>query len=76
MTHIEVVDPQTASGAAADFYKEAGVSLIMQCFSPRPDFGHLVNEMGNLMHFRKGTLSRRDHEAIATFVSALNHCPF
>jgi hypothetical protein len=76
MTHIKVVVPESASGDTADFYAEAGKSLIMQCFSPRPDFGKIINEAANLVHFHRGSLSRRDHEAIATYVSALNRCPF
>lgn len=76
MTHIKIVSPDQADGDTAAFYREAGTAPIIQCFSPRPDFGRLINDAANLMHFSDGHLSRRDHEAVATYVSGLNRCPF
>jgi len=76
MTHIRIVPPDQAEGEAAAFYAEAGAAPILQCFSPRPAFGRLISDAANLMHFSAGHLARRDHEAIATYVSGLNRCPF
>ena len=76
MTHIRIVPPDQAEGETAAFYAEAGTAPILQCFSPRPAFGQLINDATNLMHFSAGHLARRDHEAIATYVSGLNRCPF
>jgi hypothetical protein len=76
MTHIHIVPPNEAEGDAAAFYAEAGTAPILQCFSPNPAFGRLINDAANLIHFSDGQLSRRDHEAIATYVSGLNRCPF
>lgn len=76
MPNINRIDPDQAQGETDEFYTEAGRSLIMQCLSLRPDFGKLISQAANVVHFRNGFLTRREHEAIATYVSALNHCPF
>jgi hypothetical protein len=43
--------------------------------SPRPDF--LAAIMGAArLHFSEGTLTRPQHEMIASYVSALNRCHY
>jgi hypothetical protein len=74
--YIEWENPESATGEASEFYKQAGQSLIMRCLSVRPDFGKAISTAAKVVHFSDGSLSRRDHELIATYVSALNHCPF
>ncbi len=76
MPHIMWVAPTEATGNTAEFYAAAGTSDIMRCFSVRPDFGKHIHEAVKLLHFSEGALSRRDHEAIATYVSGVNRCPF
>ncbi len=76
MPHIKWIEPDQATGEAAEFYAEAGNSDIMRCFSVRPDFGKHMREAINTLHFSEGALSRRDHEAIAAYVSGINRCPF
>jgi hypothetical protein len=76
MPYLKWIEPEEATGEAAEFYQMAGVAPIMRCLSLRPDFGMLIAQAGDLMHFSNGFLSRRDHEAIASYVSALNQCPF
>ncbi len=76
MPHIKWSDPAEPTGETAEFFVTAGTSDIMRCFSLRPDFGKLIREACQVLHFSDGALSRRDHEAIATYVSGVNRCPF
>jgi hypothetical protein len=82
-TKINIVEDHDASGAVAEVYNEwkskTGRQLmpgILKCFSARPDFLRQVIEFSNNVHFSEGHLSRRHKEMIATYVSALNHCPY
>ncbi len=74
--YLNWIEPENAAGEVAELYQIAGSALIMRCFSLRPDFGKAMSNAANLLHFSNGFLNRRDHEMIATYVSALNHCPF
>ena len=49
---------------------------ILKCFSQRPDFLRDVMESSYRVHFSEGHLTRRVKEMIATYVSALNQCPY
>jgi hypothetical protein len=49
---------------------------ILKCFSQRPDFLQSVMDFSYRVHFSDGHLSRRVKEMIATYVSALNQCPY
>jgi hypothetical protein len=82
-TKISVVGDDDAEGAVAEVYEEwrkhTGrriVPGILKCFSARPDFLRQVIEFSNTVHFSDGHLLRRHKELIATYVSALNHCPY
>ena len=83
MPHIRIVEDAEAQGEVAKVYDEwralRGRKLvpgILKCFSARPDFLRKVIEFSDCVHFSEGHLNRRTKEMIATYVSALNHCPF
>jgi hypothetical protein len=83
MPHIRMVEDAEAQGEVAKVYDEwralRGRKLvpgILKCFSARPDFLRKVIEFSDCVHFSEGHLNRRTKEMIATYVSALNHCPF
>jgi uncharacterized peroxidase-related enzyme len=82
-TKIKLVEDDEARGTVADAYNEwknktgrAEMPGILKCFSARPDFLRQVIAFSDTVHFSEGHLSRRHKEMIATFVSALNHCPY
>ncbi|MGH9556921.1 MAG: carboxymuconolactone decarboxylase family protein [Terriglobales bacterium] len=83
MPHIRMVEDNEATGEVAKVYDEwralrghKMVPGILKCFSARPDFLRKVIEFSDCVHFSEGHLKRRTKEMIATYVSALNHCPF
>lgn len=83
MTKIRVVEDQEATGEVAKVYdewrKKRGRRMmpgILKCFSARPDFLRQVIEFSDCVHFSEGHLNRRTKEMIATYVSAINHCPY
>jgi hypothetical protein len=76
MPYIKWIDPEEATGEVAEFYRTCSAADIMRCMSLRPDFGKLIAEAAMRLHFSDGALSRREHEAIATYVSGVNQCPF
>jgi Carboxymuconolactone decarboxylase family len=84
MARIRWVREEDASGDAADAYAEwraanpgrPAIPDILKCFSLRPDFFRDVVKFSNDIHFSEGRLTRRLKEMIATFVSALNACPY
>ena len=80
---IPVVEDADASGLCAEVYdswrRKSGrkqVPGILKCFSARPDFLRQVIAFSDNIHFSHGYLDRRTKEMIATYVSALNHCPY
>ena len=80
---INFTEDAEAAGDIAEVYgwwkQKTGRQLmpgILKCFSARPDFLRLVIEFSDNVHFSPGHLSRRHKEMIATYVSALNHCPY
>ncbi len=52
-----------------------GVPGIVKAMSVRPDAMQLMGLLSR-MHFSEGFLTRREHELIAAYVSALNKCKF
>lgn len=84
MARIRWVEESEATGAAASAYADwfaanpgrPGIPGILKCFSLRPDFFRQVVDFSNTMHFAEGHLTRRLKEMIATYVSALNLCPY
>jgi hypothetical protein len=83
MPRINWTEESTAAGDVAAAYREymakrgrEFVPDILKCFSARPDFFRQVIDFSDTVHFSDGHLSRRVKEMIATYVSALNRCPY
>lgn len=82
MPRIRTVPPEAATGDLAQSYEAAqetlgapGVPVAFQLSSIRPDLAvGLITLYGSL--FRAGELPRAAKEAITTYVSALNNCPY
>jgi uncharacterized peroxidase-related enzyme len=82
-TKIELIEDQDATGELARVYDEwrakSGRQLvpgILKCFSHRPDFLREVMRFSDTVHFSAGHLDRKTKEAIASWVSYLNRCPY
>lgn len=84
MARIRWIDESDATGELAEVYQDWFASNpgrtsfpgILKCFSSRPDFLRDVIAFSNRVHFSDGHLTRRVKEMIATYVSALNRCPY
>ena len=78
---VRTVSPDAASGELAEAYdavKEAGFPVVPSIFallSVRPDLVRSLAE-GYRAMFAAGRLPRATKEGIATWVSALNQCPY
>jgi hypothetical protein len=82
VARIKWIEDSEASGAVAAAFEQIRatsqsgmVADILRTMSLRPDFMLAVNEASHL-HFSDGTLSRAQHEMIASYVSALNRCHY
>jgi alkylhydroperoxidase family enzyme len=82
-TKINLIEDQDATGEVATVYHEwrakSGRQLmpgILKCFSHRPDFLREVMRFSDTVHFSQGHLNRKTKEAIASWVSYLNRCPY
>ncbi len=82
-TKIRLIEDQDATGDVAKVYAEwrakSGRQLmpgILKCFSHRPDFLREVMRFSDTVHFSEGHLNRKTKEAIASWVSYLNRCPY
>lgn len=82
-TKIKLIEDVDATGDVAAVYdewrKKSGRQLmpgILKCMSYRPDFLRQVMEFSDTVHFSEGHLNRRQKEAIASWVSYLNRCPY
>ena len=80
---IDFVEDADATGEVAAVYDEwrakAGreqMPGILKCFSHRPDFLRQVMAFSDNVHFSQGHLDRKTKEAIASYVSYLNRCPY
>ncbi|HET9804776.1 MAG TPA: hypothetical protein VFP96_16155 [Candidatus Acidoferrum sp.] len=80
---ISFVEDADATGDVAAVYDEwrsqsgrQQMPGILKCFSHRPDFLRQVMDFSNTVHFSEGHLTRRIKEAIASYVSYLNRCPY
>ncbi len=84
MARIRWVNESEATGETAAAYSEwasanpgrPGVPAILKCLSLRPDLFRGMVDLSDRVHFSDGHLSRRLKEMIATYVSALNRCPY
>jgi alkylhydroperoxidase family enzyme len=82
-TKIQLVEDADATGDVAAVYEEwrrksgrQQMPGILKCFSHRPDFLRDVMKFSDTVHFSEGHLTRRTKEAIASWVSYLNRCPY
>ncbi|HKW71906.1 MAG TPA: hypothetical protein VJQ08_03680 [Candidatus Dormibacteraeota bacterium] len=82
MARIKMVEEGEAEGLLAEIYATskarsiAGVvPEILRTMSLRPDFLSAIDQASRL-HFSDGALTRAEHEMIASYVSALNHCRY
>lgn len=81
---IRWIEDNQAQGELAEIYRaykatrpdRPNMPGILKCFSLRPDFLRQVIDFSNSLHFSDGHLTRRVKEMIATYVSALNQCPY
>ena len=84
MARIRWVEEPEATGEIAAVYEawraanpgRPAIPGILKCFSLRPDLFRDVVAMSDRVHFAEGHLTRRVKEMIATYVSALNRCPY
>ena len=82
-TKIKIIEDADAMEDVAKVYDEWRSQFgrqrmpgILKCFSHRPDFLRTVVSFSNTVHFSEGHLTRRTKEAIASWVSWLNRCPY
>jgi alkylhydroperoxidase family enzyme len=80
---IGFIEDADATGEVAKVYDEwrtksgrTQMPGILKCFSHRPDFLRQVMDFSDTVHFSEGHLPRRVKEAIASYVSYLNRCPY
>lgn len=80
---IDLIEDAEATGEVARVYAEWRAQSgrqqmpgILKCFSHRPDFLRQVIAFSNSVHFSEGHLDRKTKEAIASYVSYLNRCPY
>ena len=84
MARIRWTDEHEATGEIASAYAEwmaanpgrPQIPAILKCLSFSPDLFRGVVALSDQVHFSDGHLSRRLKEMIATYVSALNQCPY
>ncbi|HEV3162495.1 MAG TPA: carboxymuconolactone decarboxylase family protein [Isosphaeraceae bacterium] len=84
MARIRWVKEGQATGELAELYASwfethpgrTEFPGILKSFSLRPDFLRDVIGFSNRLHFSEGHLTRRLKEMVATYVSALNRCPY
>ena len=84
MARIRWIPDSEPSGEAAEVYAawraanpgRPEVPGILKCLSLRPDLLRGMIETSDRVHFSEGHLTRRLKEMIATYVSALNRCPY
>ena len=84
MSRIKWVEEREATGEIARTYADwmaanpgrPAIPGILKCLSLRPELFRGVVDISNSVHFADGHLTRRLKEMIATYVSALNRCPY
>lgn len=81
MAHLDLVDPEDASGLLAEEYEAAvaragKVYNIVRSMSLRPAVLKRSMEMYKAVMFGPSELSRQERELLATVVSATNECHY
>jgi alkylhydroperoxidase family enzyme len=82
MARIAWIEDADAQGELAGIYEMARsqsprgqVADILRTMSLRPDFLTAIMAASRL-HFSDGALTRAQHEMIASYVAAINHCHY
>lgn len=82
-TTLAIIEEEAATGAVANAYADyrAGfgrehVPGILKCFATHPPLLEQMLAMASSLLFVEGHLTRKTKEMIATYVSALNACPY
>lgn len=82
-TNLPVVEEADATGKVADSYTyfrehfgRQDIPGILKCFATHPSLLQQMMSIASTMLFCEGHLTRRTKESIATYVSALNQCPY
>ncbi len=84
MARIQWVEERAADGAIGDVYAawmvanptRTEIPGILKALSLRPELFQGMDTVSHKVHFRAGHLDVRTKEMIATYVSALNRCPY
>jgi alkylhydroperoxidase/carboxymuconolactone decarboxylase family protein YurZ len=84
MARIRWIEESEATGEIAEVYAawmkanpgRTQIPGILKALSLRPELFRGMDEVSGQVHFRDGHLTRRLKEMIATYVSALNRCPY
>jgi hypothetical protein len=79
--HVHIIQPEDATGELKRVYDKitearGRVAPIHMTMSLRPDIMEKMLELGSIAHFADGFLTRRQHELIAAYASALNSCAY
>ena len=82
-TTIPIVEEDAATGAVAEAYADYRIRFrrdqvpgILKCFATHPPLLEQVIAMASRLLFTESHLSRKIKEMIATYISALNSCPY
>lgn len=82
MARIKWIEDGDAQGEVAEIFdrvratsQRGNVPDILRTMSLRPDFLMTIHHASR-MHFTDGALTRAQHEMIASYVAALNHCHY
>lgn len=75
-THVKIIPPEEATGELKRVYDKiqatrGTIAPVQMTMSLRPDIMEKMSELRSVAHFRDGLLTRRQHELIATYASAL-----
>jgi uncharacterized peroxidase-related enzyme len=82
-TRIRIIEEDEAEGATAEAYQYCRNTLarqnvpgILKCFGTNPAAARMLVDMGSSLLFADGSITRRQKEMIATYISGLNACPY
>ncbi len=84
MARIRWIEESEATGEIAEVYASwmaanpgrEKIPGILKCLGLQPGLFRKMDEVSDLVHFRDAHLPVRIKEMIATYVSALNRCPY
>ena len=83
LTNLPIVQEDVATGTVAKSYTDyrerfgrPDVPGILKCFATHPPLLEQMIALASSLLFTEGHLSRSVKEMIATYVSALNECPY